>query len=82
MRALQTDEPLSRFGLTTSKAIGNAVTRNRVRRRMREAIGSLGIESGWDIVFNSRVSIAGASYAQIRETMRMLLERADLLEAA
>ena len=81
MRSLRTDEPLSRFGFTTSKAIGNAVTRNRVRRRMREAIGSLGIASGWDIVFNSRVSIAEASYAQIRETMRMLLERADLLEA-
>lgn len=49
---------------------------------MREAIGSFGIASGWDIVFNSRVSIAEASYAQIRETVRMLLERAELLEAA
>ena len=80
MRALRTNEPITRFGLTTSKAIGNAVTRNRVRRRMREAIGSLGFASGWDIVFNSRVRIAQASYAQIRETMHTLLERAELLE--
>ena len=80
MRALRTDEPLTRFGLTTSKAIGNAVTRNRVRRRLREAIGSLAIASGWDIVFNSRVNIAQASYAQIRETMRTLLDRAKLLD--
>ena len=49
---------------------------------MREAIGSLCIASGWDIVFNSRVNIAQASYAQIRETMRTLLERAELLEEA
>lgn len=80
MRAVRTDEPLSRFGFTVSRAVGNAVIRNRVRRRMREAIGSLGIASGWDIVFNSRVNIAQASYAQIRETMRMLLQRAELLE--
>ena len=82
MRALRTNEPITRFGLTTSKAIGNAVTRNRVRRRMREAIGSLGFASGWDIVFNSRVQIAQASYAQIREAMSKLLERAELLEEA
>ena len=79
MRALRTNEPITRFGLTTSKAIGNAVTRNRVRRRMREAIGSIGFASGWDIVFNSRVRIAQASYAQVRETMRTLRERAELL---
>lgn len=82
MRALRTNEPLSRFGFTTSKAVGNAVTRNRVRRRMREAIGSLSIAPGWDIVFNSRVNIAHSSYAQIREAMRALLERAELLEEA
>ena len=49
---------------------------------MREAIGSLDIASGWDIVFNSRVQIAQASYAQIREAMSKLLERAELLEEA
>ena len=80
MRALRTNEPLSRFGFTVSRAVGNAVTRNRVRRRMREAIGSLRIAPGWDLVFNSRVNIAQASYAQIREAIRILLERAELLE--
>lgn len=82
MRALRTNEPLSRFGFTVSRAVGNAVTRNRVRRRMREAVGSLCVGSGWDIVFNSRVKIAQASYAQIREAMRTLLERAELLQEA
>lgn len=82
MRALRTDESLSRFGFTVSRAVGNAVTRNRVRRRLRAAVSSLFISPGWDIVFNSRVKIAQASYAQIQETMRLLLERAELLEEA
>ncbi|MEO1794666.1 MAG: ribonuclease P protein component, partial [Pseudomonadota bacterium] len=28
----------SRFGLTLTKKLGNAVTRNRIKRRLREAI--------------------------------------------
>ncbi len=80
MRAVRTDEPVTRFGFTTSRAVGNAVVRNRVRRRMREVIPSLPITQGWDIVFNSRVKIATASYAQIRMRMKDLLERAELLE--
>lgn len=80
MRALRTDEPLSRFGFTASRAVGNAVVRNRVRRRLREAARSLPVAPGWDIVFNSRAQVASASFVQIREEMRSLLERANLLE--
>jgi ribonuclease P protein component len=80
MRAVRTDDPVSRFGFTTSRAVGNAVVRNKVRRRLREAVGSLSIAQGWNIVFNSRVKIATASYAQIRMQMKDLLERAELLE--
>ena len=80
MRAIRTDGPLSRFGFTASRAVGNAVVRNRVRRRMREAARSLPVAPGWDIVFNSRVQAARATYAQIQDQMRTLLERAELLE--
>ena len=80
MRSLRTDEPISRFGFTASRKVGNAVTRNRVRRRMREAVSSLSVAPGWDIVFNSRVKVAHASFAQIRGAMQAMLERAELLE--
>ena len=82
MRALQTQEPLSRFGFTVSKAVGNAVVRNRVRRRMKDAARSLPVAPGWDIVFNSRKPAAEASFAQIREQMGSALGRAGLLEEA
>jgi len=36
-RSLDTNEP-ARFGLTASKKIGNAVRRNRARRRMRALV--------------------------------------------
>lgn len=44
------------LGLTVSKKIGNAVTRNRIRRRMREAyrLNEAGFKSGFDIVIVAR----------------------------
>jgi ribonuclease P protein component len=81
MRAHRTDGPLTRFGFTASTAIGNAVTRNRVRRRLKAAASKMPVAAGWDIVFNSRAPIANASFAQIEEQMRVLLDRAGLLES-
>ncbi len=45
-----------RFGMTTSKKIGNAVKRNRSRRIMREAFLSLlpHLKRGYDIVLVAR----------------------------
>ena len=34
----RTDEGPARFGFTVSKKVGNAVERNRVRRRLREVV--------------------------------------------
>ncbi len=45
-----------RFGMTTSKKIGNAVKRNRSRRIMREAFLSIlpHLKNGYDIVLVAR----------------------------
>ena len=56
------------FGFTTPRALGKAVVRNRVRRRMREAVR---LEQhlfapGWSIVFNPRRSTADISFETLR----------------
>jgi ribonuclease P protein component len=46
-----------RFGFTVTKKTGNAVVRNRIRRRLREAVrimGNSGVERGTDSVLVGR----------------------------
>jgi len=71
--------PQNRYGFVTSRAVGNAVVRNRLRRRLREATRSLPLENGWDVVVICRNSAAEATYQQLRESLASLVERAGVL---
>lgn len=54
------DDPSVKFGITCSKKVGNAVARNRARRRLREAARAvLPAEGrpGWDYVLIGRAGV-------------------------
>ncbi len=79
LRVLATNEPISRFGFTTRKALGNAVVRNRLKRRLREAVRVQPVTDGWDAVINARRGAESASYQRLTEELNNLMERAGLL---
>ena len=56
------DLPLSRFGFSIKKALGGAVLRNRIRRRLREMVRChrQEIPAGWDFVMHPKSSVATA----------------------
>ncbi len=66
-----------RVGFTVPRAIGKSVKRNRIKRRLREAIRlDLPLMGPrWDIVLNPRRSMLEAPFADIRSEVRKLISR-------
>lgn len=66
----------SRFGISVKKAIGPAVVRNRIRRRIREILrrNQTEIPAGWDIVIHPRGSVAEAPFAPLEAELLSLLK--------
>ena len=55
-----------RLGLVVSKSCGNAVTRNRIKRRLRHAVGVVRLQPGMDYVIIANSQVAEVSYARIQ----------------
>ena len=71
---------LARCGFVVSSKLGGAVVRNRVRRRVREAVRLCypHIAPGWDLVWIARSPILGAGFQDIAAAVVKLLRQADL----
>ncbi len=68
-----------RFGFTITKKIGNAVTRNRIRRRLRAALQQLaaGANPVADYVIVARPAAAEQNFAALLADLRRALAKVD-----
>ncbi len=68
--------PVSRFGFSIKKALGGAVVRNRIRRRVREIVRChrMEIPAGWDIVIHPKSSVGRAEFAALTGDLLRLMK--------
>jgi ribonuclease P protein component len=80
---LQNELEYSRFGFVVSKRLGKATQRNKIKRRMREAVRRrmAYMKPGFDLVVIGRQPIRQASYAEIEHSLEQLLKKAGLRTA-
>ena len=77
----RTGRPQSRLGITTRVKLGNAVKRNRVRRRIRELYrtNEHRFSSGYDIVVVARTRAIFARYSELERSFLRLMKKLELL---
>ncbi len=75
------EQAASRFAFVVSRRIGNAVTRNRVKRLLRAVVWQHlpEIEGRWDVVLIARRSIRGATFMQVDRAVVDLFKQSGLL---
>ncbi len=81
------DEAGQRVGFTVGKVLGGAVERNRIKRRMREAVrlSPATWDGPLDVVFNPRKSVLSLPFAEllseVTRGLRLAEQRARAAEA-
>ncbi|WP_268967334.1 ribonuclease P protein component [Zavarzinia marina] len=79
------DPAAARVGFTASRKVGNAVTRNRAKRRLRALAADVvarRAQGGIDYVLIARQETATRSFALLREDLTTALGRLRLLREA
>ncbi len=81
MYILDNKSDSTRVGISVSKKVGKAITRNKIRRRIKEAYRlniDEKVKNGYDLVFIARVAVKDVDYKNIEKSMNHLMKKANI----
>ncbi|MFW5998422.1 MAG: ribonuclease P protein component [bacterium] len=77
---LSNKKEYNRFGFSISKKIGNAVIRNKLRRRIKEIIrhNEKYIRNGYDLVFIARKPVVNLDFFHLKKNTIYLFKKSGI----
>lgn len=76
------DFPYFRIGISVSKKLGKAVTRNKIKRYIREAVREMKeeIDPAYDLIIVARRQVVDMNYHEAKKSLRHALKVARVLK--
>jgi ribonuclease P protein component len=70
------------LAVVTSKRLGGAVLRNRLRRRLREAVRTLlsRVQGDWAVMMLPREAAVHADFDRLRQAMEQLFRKGRIID--
>lgn len=68
------------FGFSVSKKIGNAVTRNKIKRRIKNILDENSYQNNFNCIIIVRKSILDKSFSEMKEDLFKLCKKIDILK--
>ena len=79
---LRNDQEINRVGISISRKVGKAVTRNRIKRLIKEymRLNEEKMKVGYDLVVVVRAAAAEADFREISESLSDLLDKQRIMK--
>lgn len=74
----ETDEKIYHFGFSVGKKIGNAVTRNRIKRQIKSVLDKIVFKNNFNCIIIVRKSILEKSFKEMQEDLTLISKKINI----
>lgn len=76
----KTDNDSYYFGFSVGKKVGNAVTRNKIKRQLKNILDEKNYQNGFNCIIMVRKAIIDKSFQERRKDLLVALDKANIIK--